>query len=96
MGNNSYSAYMRFSTGESIGRSDRIRKGYVPVLVEKKNVVEKLWLSIKLIRHPYVVALLNRSADEFGYPQHGLLKISHDVDAFKRMIKSISHQYNQS
>ncbi|PON32551.1 hypothetical protein PanWU01x14_360430 [Parasponia andersonii] len=63
MGKNSYSASMRFSTRESIRRSDRIRKGYVPVLVGKKDVVEKLWLSVKLIRHPYVVALLNRSAD---------------------------------
>ncbi|PON32549.1 Small auxin-up RNA [Parasponia andersonii] len=88
-----YSAYMRLSTtGESIGRSDRIRKGYVPVLVGREDdVIEKLWLPIKLIRHPSIVALLNNSADEFGYAQQGLLKISHDVEQFKRMIKIISN-----
>lgn len=95
MGKKSYnSAYMRLSSGETIGRSDRIRKGYVPVLVGKENDIEKMWLPTKLICHPSIVALLNNSVEEFGNAPQGLLKISHDVDPFKRMIKSISNQYN--
>ena len=93
MGKKSYSAYMRLSSSfETIGRSDRIRKGYVPVLVGKEDDMEKLWLPTKLICHPSIVALLNNSADEFGYAQQGLLKITQvDVDQFKTMIKTISN-----
>ncbi|GMN54983.1 hypothetical protein TIFTF001_024112 [Ficus carica] len=86
--------YVRLSNAETTGRSSRsekIRKGYVPVLVGREDHdVEKLWLPTKLIGHPSIVALLDSSADEFGYTQQGLLKISHDIDLFKRMVKIIS------
>ncbi|KAF3443557.1 hypothetical protein FNV43_RR13244 [Rhamnella rubrinervis] len=49
----------------------KVRKGYVPVLVGTDgDKMEKLWLPTKLITHPHVVALLNTSADEFGYAHH--------------------------
>ena len=91
MGKN-FSTYMRLSSGETMRRDNyKARKGYVPVLVGREDdVVEKLWLPTKMICHPSVVALLNSSADEFGYAGQGLLKISHDVDPFKRLIKTIS------
>ncbi|KAL6140418.1 hypothetical protein ACLB2K_058717 [Fragaria x ananassa] len=64
------------------------RKGYVPVLVGKQgdedDLMEKLWLPIKLLNHPRIVALLKNSADEFGFRQQGLLKIvTQDVHLFK-------------
>ncbi len=71
------------------------RKGYVPVLVGKQgdedDLMEKLWMPIKLLNHPRIVALLNNSADEFGFRQQGLLKIvTQDVHLFKGMIGSLS------
>lgn len=73
-----------------------IRKGYVPVLVGKEgdgddDLMEKLWIPIKLINHPRIVALLNHSADEFGFRQQGLLKIiTQDLHHFKGMVESLS------
>ncbi|KAL6144200.1 hypothetical protein ACLB2K_054895 [Fragaria x ananassa] len=64
------------------------RKGYVPVLVGKQgdedDLMEKLWMPIKLLDHPRIVVLLKNSADEFGFRQQGLLKIvTQDVHLFK-------------
>ncbi|KAH7533708.1 hypothetical protein FEM48_Zijuj04G0206200 [Ziziphus jujuba var. spinosa] len=93
----SSSAYMRLNhRAETYGRSrsssGKVRKGYVPVLVGRDGaMMEKLWLPTKLIGHPQVVALLNSSADEFGYSQQGLLKIDYDIVPFKRMIEIISN-----
>lgn len=76
-----------------------IRKGHVPVLVGKQgdedDLMEKLWMPIKLINHPRIIALLNNSADEFGFRQQGLLKIiTQDVHLVKGMIESLSnHKY---
>ncbi|KAF8007800.1 hypothetical protein BT93_K1713 [Corymbia citriodora subsp. variegata] len=70
---------------------NRVRKGYVPVLVgEDTAMMERLHIPIKLIGHPFVTALLKLSANEFGYEQQGLLRIPYDPDCFKQMIRWIS------
>ncbi|KAK4577998.1 hypothetical protein RGQ29_028220 [Quercus rubra] len=67
-----------------------VRKGYVPVLVGKGAILEKIFIPTKLLMHPDIVALLKNSADEFGYQQHGLLKIPYDSESFKLLVKNIS------
>ncbi|PQQ10275.1 hypothetical protein Pyn_05168 [Prunus yedoensis var. nudiflora] len=72
------SAYVSLSSSERVER-ERVRKGYVPILVGKEmGDMEKVWIPIKLLSHPRIVALLRRSAHEFGFQQQGLLKIKHD------------------
>ncbi|KAI6673237.1 hypothetical protein NL676_001143 [Syzygium grande] len=70
---------------------NRVRKGYVLVLVGKDvATMERLHVPTKLVGHPFVAALLELSANEFGYEQQGLLRIPYDPDCFKRMMKRIS------
>lgn len=71
---------------------EEVRKGYVPVLVGKEEkMMEKIWVPIKLIKHPTIVELLNKSADEFGYQhQHGVLRIIYDAASFKAFIQDAS------
>ncbi|KAI4308121.1 hypothetical protein L6164_031227 [Bauhinia variegata] len=70
-----------------------IRKGYIPVLVGRGDGnMEKNWLPIKLIQHPTIVELLEKSADEFGYHQQGLLRISSDADTFKGILRQVSRK----
>ncbi|KAI6673236.1 hypothetical protein NL676_001142 [Syzygium grande] len=70
---------------------NRVRKGYVPVLVgTDAAAMERLHLPTKLVGHPFVVALLELSANEFGYEQQGLLRIPYDPDCFKQMMRRIS------
>ncbi|KAL3715211.1 hypothetical protein ACJRO7_007015 [Eucalyptus globulus] len=68
-----------------------VRKGYVPVMVGKDAAtMERLHVPTKLVGHPFVVALLELSANEFGYGQRGLLRIPYDPECFKQMIRRIS------
>ncbi|CAJ1971321.1 unnamed protein product [Sphenostylis stenocarpa] len=70
---------------------EAVRKGYVPVLVGKEgNMMEKIWVSIKVIQHPSIVELLDQSAKEFGYQRQGLLRIMYDPDNFKALIREAS------
>lgn len=60
--------------------SVKIRKRYVPVIIVAKQLgdddheqtSEKVWIPIKLMNHPRIVALLKDQADEFGYHQQSL------------------------
>ncbi|CAK7346651.1 unnamed protein product [Dovyalis caffra] len=65
-------------------------KGYFPVLVGKEGMMEKFLIATKLIKHPFIVQLLEMSAKEYGYRQEGLLKIPYDANCFKKMLKLIS------
>lgn len=83
----------------SCSSSVKVRKGYVPVLIVAKEgddddddeQMEKVWIPIKLMSHPRIVALLENQADEFGFHQQGLLKIRYDLHLFKGMIESLSN-----
>ncbi|KAL2322486.1 hypothetical protein Fmac_026865 [Flemingia macrophylla] len=71
----------------------RNRKGYVPVLVGKREEdMEKIWVTIiEAIQHLTVVELLEKSTNEYGH-QKGLLKIKHDADKFKAILDSKSNK----
>ena len=81
--------------------SVKVRKGHVPVIIVAKQghddheqSTEKVWIPIKLMNHPRIVALLKDQADEFGFHQEGVLKIRYDLHLFKGMIESLSnHKY---
>lgn len=84
-------AYTRLSH-DARRREDRAPKGKVPVLVGEGEVMERLHIPTKLINHPYIVVLLEMSANEFGYQQQGALKIPCDADCLRRSIQMISKQ----
>ncbi|KAL5791693.1 hypothetical protein ACOSP7_000287 [Xanthoceras sorbifolium] len=77
--------YMRLSGAAKV-EEDGSRKGYVPLLVGSEEVMERILVPTKLIDHPYIVELLELSANEYGYKHQGLLKIQYDADCFKRMV----------
>ena len=80
--------YRRLSEGEN---ENRVAKGRIPVLVGlDMEAMERVSLPAKLIKHPYIVGLLELSAHEFGYSQQGTLRLQCEVCSFKRMIRLIS------
>ncbi|CBI22087.3 hypothetical protein AAG906_007260 [Vitis piasezkii] len=83
-------AYVRLTHDDT--REDRVRKGKVPVLVGEGEVMERLLIPTKLFKHPYIVALLEMSANEFGYQQQGTLKIPCAVECLRRSIEMISKE----
>ncbi|KAG5569883.1 hypothetical protein H5410_059649 [Solanum commersonii] len=84
--------YVRLRSDYEIHENDQtIRKGYVPIVVgNHEELVEKILIPMKLIKHPYVVTLLGFSANELGYNQDGTLRILCQVESFKKMIYIIS------
>ena len=86
---NSPPAYGRLSHDDTW--HDRARKGKVPVLVGEGEEMERLLIPTTLIKHPYIAALLEMSANEFGYQQQGALKIPCDAECL-RSIQMISKQ----
>ncbi|CAN4094252.1 unnamed protein product [Withania somnifera] len=71
-------------------KDQAIQKGYIPIVVgNHEDVMEKILIPMKLIKHPYVVNLLDFSAHELGYNQEGTLRILCHVESFKRMMHII-------
>lgn len=72
-----------------------VQKGFVPVLVGKaergEGDMERIMVPAKLIHHPFIVTLLQLSAEEYGYHQQGLLKIRFDAHSLKTMLQFISN-----
>ncbi|XP_010500886.1 PREDICTED: auxin-responsive protein SAUR71-like [Camelina sativa] len=89
------------STQYSLLRSDqsqrgRIKKeknkswvpeGHVPVYVGQE--MERFVVNAELLNHPVFVALLKRSAQEYGYEQQGVLRIPCHVLVFERILESL-------
>lgn len=83
--------YVRLSSKKWKEEEAVLRKGCVPVLVGKEEMsMERHHIHTNLLNHPYISALLELSALEFGFQQQGLLKIPCDAECFKRIIKMIS------
>ncbi|OWM78775.1 hypothetical protein CDL15_Pgr002946 [Punica granatum] len=78
---------------QKINSQTRARRGFVPMLVGRdSDAMERLHVPTKLVEHPYIAALLDMSADDFGYGQDGLIRIRFDADCFKQMVKRISKE----
>lgn len=65
------------------------RKGYVPVVVGGEGVRERFLVPTQLLGHPTIVALLEMSANEFGYGQEGVLQIPCEPQSFREILKSL-------
>lgn len=68
------------------------RRGYVPVLVGKfEEEEERFMVPLGWINHPCMVALLQLSANEFGYQyREGVIQIPCEPHHFRLLLENIS------
>ncbi|KAJ0231813.1 Auxin-responsive protein SAUR40 [Hirschfeldia incana] len=71
-----------------------IPSGLVPVNVGEK--MERFLVSAELLNHPVFVGLLNRSAEEYGYAQKGVLHIPCNVFVFEKVVEALRSGTSQS
>ncbi|KAF3333711.1 Auxin-responsive protein SAUR71 [Carex littledalei] len=73
------------------GCKKRAPKGYVPVLVggDTEEQEERFFVCIKLLKEPFIAALLEQAAEQFGY-QQGVLRVPCDARCFQNAINLIS------
>ncbi|KAG7595360.1 Reverse transcriptase domain [Arabidopsis thaliana x Arabidopsis arenosa] len=64
-----------------------VPEGHVPVYVGQE--MERFVVNAELLNHPVFVALLKRSAQEYGYEQQGVLRIPCHVLVFERILESL-------
>ena len=63
----------------------------MPIIVGKcDGEEERFMMPTAWMKHPSIVALLELSADEFGYRHEGVLHISCQPDLFREIITRIS------
>ncbi|KAF8083257.1 hypothetical protein N665_0786s0002 [Sinapis alba] len=67
--------------------SSSVPEGHVPVYVGDE--MERFVVSAELLNHPVFIGLLNRSAQEYGYEQKGVLQIPCHVLVFERIMESL-------
>ncbi|XP_009361828.2 auxin-responsive protein SAUR72 [Pyrus x bretschneideri] len=72
----------RSSAGEPV-----VPEGHVPVYVGDE--MERFVVSAELLNHPVFVELLNKSAQEYGYEQKGVLRIPCHVIVFERVLEAL-------
>lgn len=60
----------------------------MPVYVGEE--MERFVVSAELLNHPVFVRLLNKSAQEYGYEQQGVLRIPCHVIVFERVLHALS------
>ncbi|PWA48321.1 small auxin-up RNA [Artemisia annua] len=65
----------------------RVPEGYLPVYVGDE--MERFVVSADLLNHPVFINLLNKSAQEYGYQQKGVLRIPCHVLVFQRVLDAL-------
>ncbi|CAL0303695.1 unnamed protein product [Lupinus luteus] len=65
-------------------RNGEVPEGHIPVYVGEE--MERFVVSAEHLNHPVFVKLLNRSAQEYGYEQKGVLRIPCHVIVFERVL----------
>ncbi|KAL3637597.1 Auxin-responsive protein saur71 [Castilleja foliolosa] len=68
-------------------RSGCVPGGHLPVYVGEE--MERFVVSADLLNHPIFVTLLNKSAQEYGYEQKGVLRIPCHVFLFERVLETL-------
>ncbi|XP_047950690.1 auxin-responsive protein SAUR71-like [Salvia hispanica] len=68
-------------------RKGGVPEGHLPVYVGEE--MERFVVSAELLNHPIFVTLLNRSAQEYGYEQKGVLRIPCHVLIFERVLEAL-------
>lgn len=64
-----------------------VPEGHVPIYVGQE--MERFVVNAELLNHPVFIALLKRSAQEYGYEQQGVLRIPCHVLVFERILESL-------
>ncbi|WOL15358.1 hypothetical protein Cni_G24139 [Canna indica] len=67
---------------------DKIRKGYVPMLVGEEE--ERVLVHVKVLGDPRFAALMEMAAGEFGYKQEGIIRMPCNAKDFQRVVDVIS------
>ncbi|KAL8461921.1 hypothetical protein ACS0TY_033119 [Phlomoides rotata] len=68
-------------------RSGGVPEGHLPVFVGEE--MERFIVSADFLNHPIFVMLLNKSAQEYGYEQQGVLRIPCHVFFFERVLDAV-------
>ncbi|CAA2960096.1 auxin-responsive SAUR71-like [Olea europaea subsp. europaea] len=68
-------------------KSGGVPQGHLPVYVGEE--MERFVVSAELLNHPIFVKLLNKSAQEYGYEQKGVLRIPCHVFLFERVLEAL-------
>ncbi|KAF5824154.1 putative small auxin-up RNA [Helianthus annuus] len=69
------------------GSSASVPEGHLPVYVGEE--MERFVVSAELLSHPLFISLLNKSAQEYGYQQKGVLRIPCHVIIFRRLMEAL-------
>ncbi|XVE52805.1 hypothetical protein DITRI_Ditri02bG0153600 [Diplodiscus trichospermus] len=64
-----------------------VPEGHVPVYVGEE--MERFVVNAELLNHPVFIGLLNKSAQEYGYEQKGVLHIPCHVLVFERVMEAL-------
>ncbi|KAK1430884.1 hypothetical protein QVD17_13977 [Tagetes erecta] len=68
-------------------RRGGVPEGHLPVYVGDE--MERFIVSADVLNHPIFINLLNRSAQEYGYEQKGVLRIPCHVLLFERVLEAV-------
>ncbi|GAB4836653.1 Auxin-responsive protein saur72 [Ancistrocladus abbreviatus] len=71
----------------SAGNNCSVPSGHLPVFVGDE--MRRFVVSAELLNHPIFVKLLNKSAQEYGYEQKGVLHIPCNVVVFERVLDAL-------
>ncbi|KAG8653162.1 auxin-responsive protein SAUR72 [Manihot esculenta] len=69
------------------GGGKSVPEGHVPVYVGAE--MERFLVSAELLNHPIFIGLLNKSAQEYGYDQKGVLRIPCHVLVFEQIMEAL-------
>ncbi|PWA85797.1 SAUR-like auxin-responsive protein family [Artemisia annua] len=64
-----------------------VPEGHLPVYVGDE--MERFVVSAELLNHPIFINLLNKSAQEYGYEQQGVLRIPCHVILFEQVLEAV-------
>ncbi|KAL8205656.1 hypothetical protein R6Q57_009207 [Mikania cordata] len=68
-------------------RSGVVPVGHLPIYVGEE--MERFVVSADLLNHPIFINLLNKSAQEYGYEQQGVLRIPCHVLVFEQVLEAL-------
>ncbi|KAL8209827.1 hypothetical protein R6Q57_006559 [Mikania cordata] len=68
-------------------RTLKTPEGHLPVYVGDE--MERFIVSADVLNHPIFISLLNKSAQEYGYEQKGVLRIPCHVLLFERVLEAV-------
>ncbi|KAJ0578868.1 putative small auxin-up RNA [Helianthus annuus] len=85
----SHSCRCSAASGTASGDSSAttVPEGHLPFYVGEE--MERFVVSAQLLNHPLFINLLNKSAQEYGYRQQGVLRIDCHVIIFRRLLEAL-------